>query len=80
MVAQLESASAEYRRATALEPDQSRLKELIWQVLDLETESRFQEQSYDGPETTYPKLVIKLKESSLDSSAFLVSFVFSEAH
>ena len=50
MAALLEAACTNYRRNTATEPEQKRLKELIWQVLDPETLSKFMEKEFDSLE------------------------------
>ena len=57
VAAHLETACTNYRRNTAQEPEQKKLKELIWQVLDPETLSKFMEKEFDAPDIEYSRIV-----------------------
>ena len=61
MAAKLVGASTTYRRQVGSDPSEDRLKELVWQILDPETLSRFSERGLDGEMMSYTKLTAELK-------------------
>ena len=60
MVYELDTQAIEYRKLVGEKPDGSRLKELLWQVIDPDTKVEAKRKSLDLPGVTYEKLCVEI--------------------
>ena len=56
IAAKLDEASTTHRRQVGVDPSKDRLKELVWQILEPETLSRFSERGLETERVSYEEL------------------------
>ena len=62
MFHELETAAIEYKKAVGDRPPPERLKELLWQVIDPDTQVEAKRKGLDNPSANYERLCIEIKD------------------